>query len=249
VTRLRRRMAASRPGRPEDAARESTTDLAGLVSHELRTPLAVIVGNLEVLMDGDAGPLSPAQRRLLDSLERNAHRLLGAVGDVLLLMAPPVGRLAHRRLGRGPLAMEGRLRRRMVVLQEIVERALRVAAAYHPAGVAQLRADVPAAPVRVYGDEDELTRLVVNLVAVPGFAEVDLVLRAGTGQARLMVTLTPGGGGYVAEDRALRLAVATRIARRHGGVLTVCDGAGGATAVTVLLPLLGTTGSSWRNAR
>jgi hypothetical protein len=139
------------------------------------------------------------------------------------------------------------VRRQVLVLQEIVERAMRVAAAYHPGSCGTVSPDMAPAPVRVYGDAEELTRMVVNLVTVPGFAAVDLVLRPGRGRARLMVTLTPAPGDTPpSEDRALRLAVASRIARRHGGIMSVCDAARGGTTVTVLLPLLRATGSTRR---
>ncbi len=58
------------------------------IAHDVLTPLAVIVGVLELFQDGEAGPLTPAQRRLLGSMERSAHRLGGAIGDLLFLLAP-----------------------------------------------------------------------------------------------------------------------------------------------------------------
>src|SRR5204862_3472367 len=39
-------------------------DFVANVSHELRTPLTTVVGNTEMLLDGDAGELTGAQRRL-----------------------------------------------------------------------------------------------------------------------------------------------------------------------------------------
>jgi signal transduction histidine kinase len=240
VRRLRRarQLAAGRPTAVADIARHTAVpDVTDLVSHELRTPLSVIAGNLEMLIDGDAGALSPAQRRLLDIVDRNTHRLVGAVGDLLYLMAP-TGRRARP------------LRRQVLVIQEIIARALRVAAAHHPTGTVTVRCEPATGPVRVYGDPDELTRMVVNLATIPGYATVDLVVRASGDRARLMVTLTPSGeAAPLADDRALRLAVASRIARRYGGIFTVCDAAHGGTTVTVVLPLLGTKGPTRRNTR
>jgi signal transduction histidine kinase len=61
------------------------TDFMATVSHELRTPLTSINGYLELLEDGDYGPLSGAQRGALDIIGRNAHRLRGLIEDLLVL--------------------------------------------------------------------------------------------------------------------------------------------------------------------
>jgi signal transduction histidine kinase len=61
------------------------SDFLAAVSHELRTPLTSIVGYLEILRDGEAGPLLPAQDKMLDSVNRNAVRLRALVEDVLTM--------------------------------------------------------------------------------------------------------------------------------------------------------------------
>jgi signal transduction histidine kinase len=61
------------------------TDFMATVSHELCTPLTSINGYLELLEDGDYGPLSRAQRGALDIIGRNAHRLRGLIEDLLVL--------------------------------------------------------------------------------------------------------------------------------------------------------------------
>ena len=55
------------------------------VSHELRTPLTSIAGYIEILRDRTAGPLTPAQDRMLDSVDRNTARLRHLIEDVLTL--------------------------------------------------------------------------------------------------------------------------------------------------------------------
>jgi two-component system phosphate regulon sensor histidine kinase PhoR len=61
------------------------SDFLAAVSHELRTPLTSIVGYLEMLRDGEAGPLLPAQEKMLASINRNAVRLRMLVEDVLTM--------------------------------------------------------------------------------------------------------------------------------------------------------------------
>ena len=58
-------------------------EFVGLISHELRTPLSSILGYLELMRDDEDQPLSDEQLQYLGVAERNAHRLLRLVGDLL----------------------------------------------------------------------------------------------------------------------------------------------------------------------
>src|SRR5918996_4693442 len=68
-------------------------EFIALVSHELRTPLTSIQGYTELLLDGEAGELGDDQRQFLGVVERNAHRLLHLVGDLLFLAQVEAGKL------------------------------------------------------------------------------------------------------------------------------------------------------------
>ncbi len=59
------------------------TDLVSTVSHELRTPLASMIGYLELLQD-DATTVDE-QRVMLGVVDRNAHRLLALIENLLTL--------------------------------------------------------------------------------------------------------------------------------------------------------------------
>ena len=59
------------------------TEMASTVSHELRTPLTSAAGYVELLTEGDAGPLTEEQRAMLDTVARSLTRLGGIVDDVL----------------------------------------------------------------------------------------------------------------------------------------------------------------------
>jgi hypothetical protein len=69
-------------------------EMASTVSHELRTPLTSAAGYVELLVEGDAGPLTSEQRMMLDTVSRSLARLDGIVDDVLSMAsvdgAPPV---------------------------------------------------------------------------------------------------------------------------------------------------------------
>ncbi len=64
-----------------------------IAAHELRTPLASISGYVEMLLDGDAGPLTDKQNAYLHILEGSAQRLLGITKDLLDLTRLEAGRL------------------------------------------------------------------------------------------------------------------------------------------------------------
>ncbi len=53
------------------------------VAHELRTPLTAIQGAVEILRDGTAGDLSPAQREFANLAYRNLARLRDRIEDAL----------------------------------------------------------------------------------------------------------------------------------------------------------------------
>ena len=63
---------------------QAKTVFLATVSHELRTPLTSIVSFSE-LMRAETQALTPDGVQFLDIIERNAHRLLRLVGDLLLL--------------------------------------------------------------------------------------------------------------------------------------------------------------------
>jgi PAS domain S-box-containing protein len=60
-------------------------ELVSTVSHELRTPLTSILGHTEMLADGDAGPITPEQAHVVGVIDRNSHRLLALIEDLLTI--------------------------------------------------------------------------------------------------------------------------------------------------------------------
>lgn len=53
------------------------------VSHELRTPLSTVQGYLEMLLEGQCGPLTEPQRSALHVMERNAERLAQLIQELI----------------------------------------------------------------------------------------------------------------------------------------------------------------------
>ena len=62
---------------------DAKTNFLATVSHELRTPLTSLAGYLELLTEGDVGPVTDGQRRVLGTMARNADRLRSLIEDLL----------------------------------------------------------------------------------------------------------------------------------------------------------------------
>jgi two-component system sensor histidine kinase/response regulator len=83
-------------------ADQRKSDFLASVSHELRTPLNAIIGFSTVLIDGIDGPLAPAQREDVQSINRNGRFLLHLINDLLDLAKIEAG---HLNLDPQPLAL------------------------------------------------------------------------------------------------------------------------------------------------
>lgn len=76
--------------------------LLSLTVHEFRTPLTVVAGYLRMLSTGRVGPLTDAQKRVVEEAERSAARLSVLLGEVSEVAHFHQGRLAFLR---SPVAM------------------------------------------------------------------------------------------------------------------------------------------------
>jgi len=66
-----------------EAANRAKSDFLAVMSHELRTPLNAILGYIRIVEMGIHGPISDAQREVLDKCVQNQARLLSLITDIL----------------------------------------------------------------------------------------------------------------------------------------------------------------------
>lgn len=223
------------------------SDLVGTVSHELRTPLTSILGNVELLADGDAGPLTQPQAQRLAAVERNARRLLALIEDLLMLS----------RIESGAIKINARSLSVCATVDGAAE-LMRATAARR--GV-KLEVELPAEPVLVHGDPDQIERIVINLLDnalkfTPAGGTARIRVDGGASQVRL--TVADNGMGIppeeinhiferffrssLSQERAsqgsgLGLAITKSIVERHGGRIWVHSQPGTGTEVVCLLPV------------
>ncbi|MGH3022132.1 MAG: PAS domain S-box protein [Gaiellaceae bacterium] len=221
-------------------------EFIALVSHELRTPLTSIRGYTELLLDGEAGELGDDQRQFLGVVERNAHRLLHLVGDLLFLAQVEAGKLV---LDVGALDLA-------TVASESVETARPQAEAK------EIVLTLATSPVPlIAGDRARIAQLLDNLVSnaikfTPEGGRVDVRVRAL--RKRAMIEVRDTGIGIPADERenlfqrfyrtstateraiqgtGLGLAISKAIAEAHDGRITVESEQDVGTTFQVELPL------------
>jgi PAS domain S-box-containing protein len=221
-------------------------EFIALVSHELRTPLTSIRGYTELLLDGEAGNLTDEQRQFLGVVERNSHRLLHLVGDLLFLAQVEAGKLV---LDVGALDLGA-------VASESVETARPQAEAK---GITLTLATGPV-PL-IAGDRARMAQLLDNLVSnaikfTPQGGRVDVRVRSLQDQAVLEVRdsgmgipvdeqeflferffRTSNATEHAIQGTGLGLAISKAIVEAHSGRITVTSEEGAGTTFQVALPL------------
>ncbi|MBQ8476395.1 hypothetical protein IJ531_04960, partial [bacterium] len=69
------------------------SEFISIVSHELRTPLTPINNSLDIVLNEDAGKISPDAKNFISMAKRNIQRLSGIIEDLLDLSRIQAGKL------------------------------------------------------------------------------------------------------------------------------------------------------------
>jgi PAS domain S-box-containing protein len=222
------------------------SDFVATVSHEFRTPLTNVIGHLEVLTSGDAGPLTAAQTRMLGVIGRNSDRLRALIEDLLTISKVEAGVFdlelvqtdLHEVLAAACAAVESRAKRRGHRLVLAVEGQLGT----------------------VEADPEQLQRALANLLVngvnfTPDGGLIELTARAegdhveikvrdnGVGidpeeQPRLFTRFFRGTFAVreAVQGAGLGLAITKTIVEGHGGEISVDSLVGHGTTFTIRIP-------------
>ena len=223
------------------------TDFLAAVSHELRTPLTSISGYVEMVRDGDAGPVSEDVDTMLAVVQRCTARLRALIEDLLTLSSIE--------------ARTFRVERSEVVVADLLARVAEQARPAADAAGLALEVRPGEDGVAVSADAAQLQRALGDLMAnavkfTPPGGRV--ALRAGAADGWLEVAVSDTGIGIPAAEQdavfsrffrasnatsgavqgtGLGLMIARNIVEHHGGELRVVSAEGRGTTVTVRLPL------------
>ncbi len=223
---------------------EAKTVFLATVSHELRTPLTSIVSFSE-LMRAETQGLTADGAQFLDIIERNAHRLLRLVGDLLLLI----------RLESGTVPLE----LAPVSIPELAGEAARTAAAGTAKHGVTVHFSADEGPL-IQADRTRLAQVLDNLIANAikfcrsnGLVRVDAIWDGGGWR----IDVADNGMGIPPEEigqlfgrfvrasnariagvpgTGLGLSIVKAITELHGGRVTVDSTLGHGTTFSVYLP-------------
>ena len=226
------------------------SDLVSTVSHELRTPLTAMIGHVELLSQGELGDLTLDQGWAIGAIERNSHRLLRLIEDLLTLSKIETGGLG---LTLGPTDIRS--------LVEEIRTATLPDATEH--GV-DLSLDVGPDIDLVLADRSGLERAISNLLSnavkfTPAGGHVRLSVSRDDQSAVFKVSDTGIGMSDEDKDRlftrffrapaamsmaipgtGLGLAIVKKIVDDHHGTIEVESAPGAGTTVTFTIPLIRT---------
>ncbi len=218
------------------------------MSHELRTPLTAIMGYVELLREGQIGPLEMRQRELLDLVLHQAEQLFGLIDDLLDMSRIEAGKIALQRSELDPAEL----------IQE-------VAALLRPQIETKgqcLDLDIPEVLPAIYGDAKRLAQVFTNLLGnahkyTPSGGRISVTARCADGWLQIAVHDT--GIGLSAEDQAhlftpffrahhpaaqavggtgLGLAITRSLVELHGGKISVASAPGQGSTFSVALPTI-----------
>ena len=230
---------------------QAKSEFVATVNHELRTPLSSIIGYLDMIMDDGVGQLPHEIARMLEIVDRNAHRLNNLVEDVLTLSRSDAGNIQQ---SIQPVKL-------VALLQSVISTLAPAATA----GRIDLSLREPASDVEVDADQEQLEQVFVNIISnavkftpAGGSVAVDISSgRSDSGVPRACVKVRDTGIGIPADEvpklygrfyrasnataaaiqgTGLGLSIVQDLVHQHGGELHISSRLHEGTTVYVQLP-------------
>ncbi len=219
-------------------------EFVSTVSHELRTPLTSIKGYVDLVLAGDAGPLTPEQAEFLKIVAQNTTRLTSLINDLLDIQKLETGRIEFEF---GEVSLSELLRELAQAMRlQAAEKDLSFSVELEPA-------------LTVRGDRERLAQVFNNLLsnAIKYTPAGGVTLRARRTGHSVAVSVSDTGIGLSEKDlqklfqkfyrsdnpyvrkaggTGLGLAISKAILERHGGTIEVSSQPDQGSTFTVWLP-------------
>ncbi len=224
------------------------SEFLSMMSHELRTPMNAIEGFTSIILKKMAGvEYNPKAERYLGKIQSNSQRLLALINDFLDLSRIESGRLELAHLPMSPTEMAQKWQENLSVLAD-------------NKGLEFTVSVDPALPETLYGDEESITKIAINLVGnAIKFTEagsVGLSLEQHGDQLKMQVADTgigipPHARDFIFDEfrqvdqsskrqyggTGLGLSIVHKLAREMGGTVTLESEVGVGSTFTVTLPI------------
>ena len=235
--------------RRAESANDAKSAFLGNISHELRTPLNVIIGSVNLLLQGRYGPMAGAQKKALEQTRENSYHLLSLINDLLDLTKAESGKLS--------------LELRPVNISALCDETLEMFS--HAAAQKNLTLDKTYSQFTqiIEADPLRLRQILFNLLGnavkfTPSGGRISLLVQETADPRELTLTVIDTGVGVrdVDQERVfqdfeqanngltsesggtgLGLPIARRLAQLHGGRLTLRSEPGKGSCFVLSLPI------------
>jgi signal transduction histidine kinase len=228
-----------------EAANRTKSEFLSNMSHELRTPLTGILGFSSILLEEIFGPLNPKQQEYIQGLYTCGKHLLELINDLL--------DLSKVEAGKEELNLE------MLLVEEVCQACLSLFEEGCKQRGLQLSASVALDVTTCIADRRRLKQILVNLLsnAVKFTESGSVTLRVEQTEEAIAFSVIDTGIGIAQADRetlfqpfkqldsglnrkyegtGLGLALSRKLARLHGGDITLQSELGRGSCFTLHLP-------------
>jgi signal transduction histidine kinase len=98
-----------------EALDETKDDFISMASHQLRTPLTAVKGYISMVLEGDAGVVSPIQKKMLNQAFMSSQRMVFLIADLLNVSRLKTGKFL---IDRAPLNLANLIQQEIGQLHE-----------------------------------------------------------------------------------------------------------------------------------
>ena len=221
-------------------------DFLNIASHELRTPMTAVKGYASMILDGDAGPVSPETHIYIEQIYNSSNRLIQLINDMLDISKLEAGKMT---LLPECIGIHKLLREILMDMRQITNKKQQT-----------IVEDYTSDEICYVIDKDKLRQVLINLISnaskfTPAYGTITIQTVIENEELRIVVQDTGIGIAHkdietifekfgqvknsLTRDGAgtgLGLPIARVLVREMGGVLMVESQVGAGSIFTISLP-------------